>query len=102
MFMFDLEAFGVVVLLCHLPAMALKDFSDDQSSRLGLVEYCALRAPVDTFCFSTLLPRVILDHRALSGVFSLRAIVASIGRARSAIEGVGELLLRSRWICRRN
>lgn len=93
----------MVVLLCHLPAMPLKDFSDDPSSRLGLVEYCALRAPVDTFCFSTLLPRVFLDHRALSGVFSLQgAIVASIGRARSAIEGVGELLLRSRWICRGN
>jgi hypothetical protein len=102
MFMFDLEAFGVVVPLCHLPAMQLKDFSDDQSSRLGLVEHCALRAPVDTFCFSALLPRVFLGYCALSGVFYLRAIVASIGRPRSAIEGFGELFLRSRWICRRN
>ncbi len=96
MFMFDLEAFGVVVLLCHLSGMSLREFSDDQSSKLGLVEYCALRAPVDTFCLSNPLPRVFLDHRALPGVFSLRAIVALIALLAHPIEGAGELLLRSR------
>jgi hypothetical protein len=99
MFMFDIEAFGVVVLLCHLPAMPLEDFSDDQSSRLGLVEYCALQALAGRFCFSILLPRVFSDHRALSGVFFLRAIIASIGRASRAMEGVGRLVLSSRLIC---
>lgn len=92
----------MVVLLCHLPAMPLKDFSDDPSSRVGLAEYCALRAPVDTFCFDPP-SQSLFGPLRLAGGFLLRgAIVASIGRARSAIEGVGELLLRSRWICRGN
>jgi hypothetical protein len=42
MFMFDVKALGVVVLLYRLPAMPLKDFSADQSSKLGFVECCVL------------------------------------------------------------
>jgi hypothetical protein len=49
MFMFNLEAFGVIVLLCHLRAMPLGVFlRDDQSSKLGPVESIVpSRAPVD-------------------------------------------------------